>query len=361
MNQDHLIQMIDMDCPLCNKVHLVEKRKRITQSVIKDEVVDYEQIYYCCPQTDEEENEFVPAGQMDENLLKARDAYRLLKGLLTSSEISKIRIFYSLTQSDFAALLGWGEVTVTRYESKSIQDETYDNIMRMVYNNPMFALECLEKHKQRFSPDKYSKVRKSIKERVEEFGKWYFKKQEIASFYLNFEEQSDYNGYKVLDIEKLSNVIGYYAQFANYLYKVKLMKLLWYTDTIYFARHGVSMTGLVYRHMPLGALPIAYDEIIHLPTVKVVEDMINEDICYKIYPNKEVKISEFTLEELSVLELVASTFKDYRSKEIVDYMHKEKAYIETLQNQIIPYSLSKQLRDGTLVTNPYNVKESPTL
>ncbi|MCO5384512.1 hypothetical protein [Desulfosporosinus sp.] len=70
--------------------------------------------------------------------------------------------------------------------------------MRMVYNNPMVALKCLEKHKQRFSPDKYLKVQKIIKERVEEFGKWYLKKQEIVSFYLNFEEQSDYNGYKVL-------------------------------------------------------------------------------------------------------------------------------------------------------------------
>lgn len=83
MSHDHLIQMIEMDCPLCNKVHPVEKWKRITQSVIKDEIVDYEEISYCCPQTDEEENEFVPAGQMDENLLKARDAYRSLKGLLT--------------------------------------------------------------------------------------------------------------------------------------------------------------------------------------------------------------------------------------------------------------------------------------
>lgn len=343
--KDYLIRTIDMDCPLCNKVHSVEERKRITQSVIKDEIVDYEQIYYCCPLSDEEENEFVPAGLMDENLLKARDAYRALKGLLTSDEISKIRIFYGLTQSDFAALLGWGEVTVTRYESKLIQDETYDNLMRMVYNNPMFALECLEKHKERFSLDKYAKVRKSIKERVEEFGKLYFKKKEIESFYVNFEEETDYNGYKVLDIEKLGNVIGYFAQFANHLYKVKLMKLLWYTDVIYYGRYGMSMTGLVYKHMPLGALPIAYDEIIHLPTVKVVEDMINEDICYKICPNKEVKISEFTLDELSVLELVASTFKDYRSREIVDYMHKEKAYIETLQNQIIPYSLAKQLRE----------------
>ena len=264
MNKDYLVKTIEMDCPLCNKVHSIEERKRITQAVVKDEVVDYEQVYYLCPLSDEEENEFVPAGVMDENLLRARNAYRAKKGLLTSEDISRIRNFYGLTQSDFAALLGWGDVTVTRYESKAIQDETYDNIMRMVYNNPMFALECLEKHKERFTPERYAKIRKSIKERVEESGNFYLKKQEIESFYVNFEEETDYNGYKTLDIEKLSNVIGYFAQFVGNLYKVKLMKLLWYTDAIFFGRHGKSMTGLVYKHMPLGALPIAYDEIIHL-------------------------------------------------------------------------------------------------
>ena len=345
MNRDYLVRTIEMDCPLCNKVHAIEERKGDTQAIIKNEVVDYEQVYYCCTLSDEEENDFVPAGMMDENLLMARNAYRVKKGLLTSDDIAKIRNFYGLTQSDFAALLGWGDVTVTRYESKSIQDETYDNIMRMVYNNPLFALGCLERHKERFNPEKYAKIRKSIKERVVASGNLYLKRQEIESLYVIFEEQTDYNGYKVLDIEKLSNVIGYFAQFMNHLYKVKLMKLLWFNDTIFFGRYGKSMTGLVYKHKQLGALPIAYDEIIHLPTVKVVEEFINEDICYKICPNKEVNISEFTLEELSVLEIVATKFKNHRSKEIVDYMHMEKAYTETQQDQIIPYTLAKRLRE----------------
>lgn len=58
-------------------------------------------------------------------------------------------------------LLGWGDVTVTRYESKTIQDETYDNVMRMVYNNPLFALECLDKQIDRFSSEKVTKLRKN--------------------------------------------------------------------------------------------------------------------------------------------------------------------------------------------------------
>lgn len=68
--------------------------------------------------------------------------------------------------------------------------------------------------------------------------------------------------------------MGYFSHFTNYLFKVKLMKILWYADALYFKRHGKSMTGLVYKHMPYGALPIAFDEIKYLPTVKVVEEII---------------------------------------------------------------------------------------
>lgn len=282
---------------------------------------------------------------MDENLLRARDAYRQRKGLLTSRGIADIRSYYGLTQSDFSALFGWGDVTITRYETKTVQDETYDHIMKMVFENPMFALECIDKHKNRFNAEKYKRIRKSIVSKVEEVGNLYLKKQEISSLYVNFDEENDLNGFKLLNIEKVANVIGYFAQFIDRLYKVKLMKLLWYTDSIFFGRHGISMTGLVYKHMPLGALPIAHDEIISLPTVRVVDEVIQDDVCYRIQPNKDVNISDFSLEALNVLELVATTFKHYKSKEIIDYMHKEKAYIETMPNQAIPYSLAKQLNE----------------
>lgn len=345
MNKDYLINMIESDCPICNKVHSLEMRKRFTQGLVKGEVVDYEEIYYLCPLSDEEENEFVPAGIMDENLLRARDAYRTQKGLLTSKEIAEIRDFYGLTQSDFSAMLGWGDVTVTRYESKTIQDETYDNIMRMTYENPMFALESLDKHKDRFAAEKYKKIRKNIIVKIEELGNLYLKKQEISSLYVNYQDESEFNGYKQLDINKLASVIGYFSHFVNNLYKVKLMKLLWYADSLHFRRHGKSMTGLVYKHMPYGALPIAFDEIIYLPTVKVIEEILYDDIGYKIVPNKEVNVSDFSLEELAVLETVTSTFKNYKSREIVNYMHEEKAYTDTEAYQIIPYSLAKELKD----------------
>ncbi|MDD3504848.1 MAG: DUF4065 domain-containing protein [Eubacteriales bacterium] len=345
MSKEYLIEMVEVDCPVCEKTHKIEKRKRETEGIVKGDVVCYEEIFYMCPTTNEEDNEFVTAALMDDNLLRARDAYRHCKGLLTSYEISEIRKHYGVTQNEFSNLLGWGDITVTRYESKTIQDETYDNLMRMVKENPLFALQSLEKHKAKFLEEKFQKIRRKIVERVEESGIHYLKMQEISSVYLNYDKESDLNGYKLLDLEKLASVIGYFAHFVNNLYKVKLMKLLWYADVIHYKRHGKAMVGLVYKHMTYGALPLAYDEIIHLPTIKVEEEIIYDDISYKIVPNAEVNVSKFTLEELNILELICSKFKDYRSREIVDYMHKEKAYRETEPFNIISYELSKELNE----------------
>ncbi len=343
--KDRLIESIELNCPLCGDTHRVEKRLRETQALFKGEIVDYEEVYFLCDRADDEENEFVPAKVMDSNLLKVRDSYRIAKGLLASYEIAEIRSYYRLTQSEFAAMLGWGEVTVTRYESKTIQDETYDSLMRMVRENSMLALEYLDKHRERFTDKRYSEIRQTVKNRLDVSSPMYLKMQEIKSMYTKFEEASDYNGFKSLDIEKLTTIMGYYASEVNHLYKVKMMKLLWYTDALYYKRYGKSMTGLVYVHMTYGALPIGFNEILSVPTIQVVEEMMYEDIGYKIVPTSKVDESIFSKEELSVLELVAGKFKNYRSKQIVDYMHEEKAYIETSDHELIPFSLARELKE----------------
>ena len=79
--------------------------------------------------SNEEENEFATGKMENNNLLNARNAYRKSHGLLTSDQIVAIREMYGLSQVDLARLLGWGEATISRYESKAIQDEAYDNIL----------------------------------------------------------------------------------------------------------------------------------------------------------------------------------------------------------------------------------------
>ena len=50
------------------------------------------------------------------------------------------------------------------------------------------------------------------------------------------------------------------------------------------------------------------------------------------------------IEKKAILDKVIEKFKNYKAKDIVDYMHEEKAYKETNAGEIIPFSLAKEIR-----------------
>ena len=300
---DVLIEKVKIDCPFCNKEHILEKRKRDTVGIVKGKQINFEEEYFLCNITETDENEFVTAKMMDENLLKARDEYRKKHDLLTSTQIKEIREKYKLTQAEFSFLLGVGEVTITRYESKSIQEEAYDKLMRLIDKDALLALDYLERNKSKFKDVKFRKIENNIKEVINKDTYNYLNIQEIYTKYIEYEGKSICNGFKEIDIDKIESVLKYVAQRMNNLYKVKLMKILWYIDFIYYKNHKKSMMGLVYSHQRMGALPIGFDEIIKLPSIIIDEQMKEYDgeykSCYHILPNEQYKTKKLLKEELT--------------------------------------------------------------
>ena len=321
-----LIRKIHMSCPLCDRTHEIEERKRTTTIIIKGEEVTYEERFYFCANSDEDENEFETGAMTNENLLNARNAYRVKMGLLTSDEIVAIRESYGLSQVDLAKLLGWGEATISRYESKAIQDEAYDTMLRLIKDNPLQALEFLKKNSEKFSMVKRLEIRAKIVEKLDSYGKEFLTRQTFEGEYANFEEPSDSNGFTMLDIDKIEAMISYIAESVNNLFKVKLMKMLWYSDVISFGNNGHSMTGMVYRHEGMGALPVGHYSLMNLENLNVKEEMsCNYDTMLHVYPTPNMDYSVLTDGEKAILDKVIIKFKDYKAKDIVDYMHDERA------------------------------------
>lgn len=334
-----------MDCPICDKVHEVEERKRITNIVIKGEEVIYEERYYFCSNADEDENEFETGAMLNENLLNARNSFRVKKGLLTSGEIVEIRNRYGLSQVDLAKLLGWGEATISRYESKAIQDEAYDTMLRLIRDNPMKALEFLNKNADKFTSTKINEIKANITEKLEDYGKEYLTRQTFAGEYVIFENPSDSNGFATLNIDKVEGVVSYIAEKESGILETQLMRMLWYSDVLSYIDNGVAMTGLVYRKEKSGALPIGYYSMMNLDNVNVKEEMdSNYDMTFRVYPCERVSKSVLSKNDKIILDKVVEKFKDYRAKELVEYIHEEKAYMATKQGDIIPFSLTKDIK-----------------
>lgn len=346
MQADTLIRKVHMNCPLCDKTHEVEERKRLTTITIKGEEVTYEEKFYFCVNADEDENEFESGSMANENLLNARNAYRVKCGLLTSDEIIAIRESYGLSQVDLARLLGWGEATIARYESKAIQDEAYDTMLRLIKDDPLKALEFLKKNADKFTDAKRSEIREKMVEKLDSYGKEFLARQSLKGEYANFEELSDSNGFAALDIDKIEAVVSYIAEKVPNLFKVKLMKMLWYSDALAYKENGKAMTGMVYRHEMMGALPVGHYSLMNLENLNVQEEMgYNYDTMLHIYPGRNRDYSVLGEGEKAIIDKVIAKFKNFKAKEIVEYMHQEKAYTDTVIGEIIPFRLAKEIRE----------------
>ena len=332
---------VNMFCSICEENHDVSLIEEERETMVKGEKIKYKELYYKCDKY-RDNNIFMSGELWNINLINSLDAYRIKKDLLTSKEIKDIRKKYDLTQSELAYLLNLGEVTITRYETKQIQDASVDNMLRELNDNPLLALKLLEKNKNKFK--RYEEIENKIKEIIDKNVISFLNEQELIAKYTDFNEININNGNVLLNIEKLKNILGYITKEMGQMKKVVLMKLLWYIDSISFKIRGYAITGLVYQHMPYGALPIGHREIIELSSIKsklFINDREFEE--YKIEFNNEYKIKRIEKDEKEIIDKVINKFRNYRSSEISNYMHKEKAYKETKDNDIIPFSFANEL------------------
>lgn len=345
MEENLLITKELLDCPLCGEIHELELWNRVSQSIVKNDIVEYREYVFKCLNSSEDDNEFVSGKYLDINLLAARDAYRMMHGLLTSQEIIEIRKQYQLTQSELAHLLGWGEVTITRYETKLIQDSTYDQMLRMIKSNPLFALQSLERNETSFNEERFNQIHKQIENQINSSGLSYLKELEIQTQYIHHVSPSKYNGFTKLNIDRLATTLYLIAKNVPHLYKVKLMKLLWYIDAYHYKQYNHSITGLVYQHYPFGACPIAYNEIIQLPSIKVIEELHYDESRFQITPSENYAIEELEQDELETIAFVTQYFKDYSARQIVHTMHEEDAYQDTNEFELISFEHALKLRE----------------
>ena len=389
MANNTLIGRIHMDCPICKMFHEVEERERMASVMMKGEKVFYEEHFYVCTnhykengettggefknrefkngefkngefkngesknsefkngesKNDGSDNcEFQTADLMNDNQMAARNAYRKAHNLLTSDEIVAVRENYGLTQVEAARLLGWGEATIARYESKAIQDEAYDTMLRILKEDPLRAIAFLDKNSDRFSETKKMQIRTKMVEKMDMYGKEFLSRQVFASEYIKFSVPSDFNGYKLLDIDKIESVVSYFAERIADLYKMRLMNLLWYADAVFFKTYSNSMTGLVYRHELMGALPVGHVSLTNLKNINV---HVEEDYVaskYHFYPNTTLQTTALSKNETTVLDAIIARFRNYDDPLLVSCIQEEAAYTQTTPGAIIPYSLATKMR-----------------
>lgn len=329
-------------CPCCMEEHEVKTVLVEETATFKNSKVDYEASYLLCENAEEL---YMEESQIQENDIRLKNAYRRKQGLLTSEGIVAIRLKYGITQSDLCVLLGWGAKTITRYESHQVQDRAHDTILRKIGQDPEWFLALLADAKEHLSETAYKKYFEAAT-RLYEKNKDIYLKKVIEADYAGYAGNKMLHGNTELSLDKVVDVIHYFAASSKIrnLYKVKLMKLLWYADALSYKRRGFAMTGLVYQALPMGAVPVGHNAIIDLKDVPCEEVDIGEGNGYYFSLSEPTTYKTLTEDDRKILDTVIEKLGSMSKTEIVAFMHKEEAYEKTAFKDIISFEYAKHLQ-----------------
>lgn len=328
-------------CPCCMETHEQQIKRIVEENIFQEQHITYEAEYTYCPTTDEY---YATEQQMRVNDIAMKDAYRKAIGRLTSSEIAAIRAKYNISQMDFAKVLGFGDKTVTRYESFQVQTEVNDSIMRKVGTDPAWFLELLSKSKSELSATVYEKCKTAATEAFAEESDGY-QRNALASEQARFGLNGIYHGQRALDLNKLIDAINYLAsnKKVRSLYAVKLMKMLWYSDFLCFKRFLHSLTGLAYQALPMGAVPSGYQNIMELDGICCEVVDVEGNTGYHFVCDEGYIPRSLTDDEIRVLDTVIGEFGGMPKAALIERMHKEDAYKMTNLYGPIAYTYANAL------------------
>ena len=331
-------------CPYCKK----EVEYRIEKRDIKEfkgiEVNTFENVAIC-----NECNEDLYVNEIEnENNERIFKIYRKIANIITPQDIVNLRNKYDISQRELTAILGFGKMTINRYERGGLPSKSQSDYIRVLIDN---EIEFLNRVKDAYEKNEISE--KTYKKIVSNDVEKAISKKEVQDNirkYLNVELNRDpdiYNGYKSLDLNKIENIISYIASKVKNLTITSLNKYLWYIDMLSFNQRSVAITGLTYQNQKFGPTIInkRYDEISLLDDKYQREDFetINGNVT-EIISKDNFDLNKISDSEKKIIDSVIKLLKNKKVTEISEMSHKEDGWRKTERLEQISFEYAMNLK-----------------
>lgn len=329
-------------CLPCRKnvgADVVERKETYT---VKGEPIEVLAQVAVCPQCKQDHYDDELDFQTQQSVF---NQYRQKHNLLSPEEIKEIRERYELSQKAFSRLLGFGEVTIHRYELGSIQEKTHDLLIRQA--------EEVDFIKQRYEENPKavrSREKKAFEKRLTDL--FQKKRPNVLSLEISFyKNRNIYTGFREFDLLKTVNMILYFAKecFSDF-YPTKANKMLWFADMLHYRFDGCSISGSRYLRYLHGPVPEEFQLLYPLMEKERFIDLEYREIDAEqgivgqvIHARRDWDKMLFSESEISVMRYVTERFKYHSSRQISEESHQEEAYKETPQNGFISYSYADRL------------------
>lgn len=329
-------------CPYCEEEQPIETLERDEEVTVRGEVFCVPAIVHRCTHCGDE---FTRSTDALDPVDAAFSLYREKHGMLSPSVIREFRRKYELTQKELSCLLGWGAVTLSRYENGALQDLAHDRQLQTAMK-PEGLRELIRLTPSALDDQKRSRLLDIVDSRRGSRAGLLPKLEERAASY----SPNMINGFRRFSSGRFAAVLEFFLRNGGIL-KTKLNKLMFYADFLHFRDFGVSMTGCCYARLPHGPVPNDFRTLL-----AVLEEeagtIRTETICYPgaDYQGEEIVLSHpmaehfLTEDEKATLEKVEAAFIDFGAREIAEYSHLFEGWKETDSSRLISYEYAQFLK-----------------
>ena len=330
-------------CPYCKKEVEYKIEKRDVKEFRGVEINSYENVAVC-----KECHQDLYVNEIEEkNNERIYKLYREKANIIKPQDIVKLREKYDISQRELTAILGFGKMTINRYERGGVPTKSQsDYIKLLIENDNKFVEKVKEAYKNGNINEKtYGKI-------VSEELNINISKEEVQDNirkYLKFvlsRKPDIYNGYKDLDIKKIENIISYIASKVKNLTITSLNKYLWYIDMLSFNQRSIAITGLTYQNQKFGPTIVdkKYDEISLLNDKYTREDIETENgNTTKIISNGNYNLDKITDSEKKIIDAIIKLLKNKSVTDISEMSHREDGWKKTKRFEIISFEYAMNL------------------
>lgn len=286
-----------------------------------------------------------------ENIGAAYDLYRRNHNIISPVEIRAMREKYGLSQRSLGTLLGWGEITIHRYENGNLPDEAHNQVLQFI-EDPFNMEYMMETYGHRLNQAAHQRVSSRLTELLSEGASE--KVVRVLTQSAGRKTVDVFTGFREFRPEILMEMVVFYADRARGILKTKLNKLLWYADFVHFREHAVSISGATYVHLPYGPVPDNYG--VYLASMCTNETLMIKEIDFgpnlqgehivgeQLIATREPLVEILPPSGAAVLESVYAYFEHMGSKEISKLSHEEDGYVNTQNGERISYEYADRLK-----------------
>lgn len=222
--------------------------------IFRKETFDIVFHYYQCEDSGEQ---FTSAALDELNMNQVYNQYRDKFNIPFPDEINNIRSKYGLSASKMSEILGFGVNSYRQYEAGEIPSVANAKLIQMV-DDPQNFMEMTALCGTLDEKARGKYIQKAIFLAEE-------KKRNI--FNINFKEYllgnhlaDIYSGYRNPNFEKITEMVVYFSDKLS-PFKTKMNKLLFYADFLMFKQSCFSISGMRYKAIEMGPVPINFQSI----------------------------------------------------------------------------------------------------